>query len=147
MSRRNTGQSIVEYAILLGVIIAVLLIMQVFVKRGYQGGLKDAADKMGDQFSASSTTIKQTREMLTDQNIVEGVGTDSTINNFAESAGLTSAPTDVVSQGVYSFNQRTGGESKATLESKTASASQEKTRRSEYQTDTVEDFASPLSAE
>ena len=142
MLKRNTGQSILEYAILLGVIIAALLIMQVFVKRSYQGSLKESADKMGEQFAAGGTTTKQVRKMTTDQNILEGVATTDTIDTF-KPADLDESALDAVSEGVYSYNQRTGGKSTVTVQSKTDSAAQEKTRVSEYQTDEVDDFESP----
>ena len=50
------GQSIVEYALLLGVIISALLIMQVFIKRAYQGRIKQGADEVGQQYSPGHTT-------------------------------------------------------------------------------------------
>jgi len=143
MLRRNTGQSILEYAILLGVVIAALLIMQMFVKRSYQGGLKESADKMGEQFSAGGTTIKQERVMTTDQNIIEGVATTAKINTFKPDA-LTDDAMDAVNEGVYSYNQRTGGKSTMTTQQKTESAQTEKVRAAEFQTNTVEDFGSPL---
>ena len=150
MLRRNTGQSILEYAILLGVVIAALLIMQMFIKRSYQGSLKESADKMGEQFAAGGTTIKQARTMNTDQNIVEGVATTAAkVNTFKPATGLLSTETalDAVSEGVYSYNQRTGGKSTVTTQTKTESANLEKTRAADYKDTekTVTDFTSPLS--
>ena len=139
MLRRNTGQSILEYAILLAVVIAALLIMQMFVKRSYQGSLKESADKMGEQFSAGGTTIKQDRVMTTDQNIVEGVATTDKVNTF-KPGELDVEAQDAVTQGVYSYSQRTGGKSTMTTESKTDSAAKEKARASEYQTTEVDDY-------
>ena len=143
MSRRNTGQSIVEYAILLGVVITALLIMQLLIKRSYQGGLKESADKIGEQFSASGTTTKQNRAMTSDQNIVEGVATTATINTFKPTA-LTENAQDALGSGVYSYSQRTGGKSTMTTQSKTDSAAAEKTRSAEFQKDEVTDFTSPV---
>ncbi|MFA5005721.1 MAG: hypothetical protein WC561_06335 [Candidatus Omnitrophota bacterium] len=143
MLRRNTGQSIVEYAILLGVVIAALLIMQMFIKRSYQGGLKESADKIGEQFSAGGTTIKQKRTMSSDQNIVEGVATDTTINSFKPSA-LDENAQDALGSDVYSYSQRTGGKSTMTTQSKTDSAAAEKTRASDFNTTEVTDFTSPV---
>jgi hypothetical protein len=143
MIRRNTGQSIVEYAILLGVVIAALLIMQMFIKRAYQGGLKESADKIGTQFSASGTTTSQNRTMSTPQVITEGVATTSLINTYAAPIGMESA-LDAAGQDVYSYTQRTGGKSTMTSESKTESTGMEKTRVSEYGAgETVEDFTMP----
>ena len=45
MFRRNrSGQSTAEYAIVLGLVIAAALAMQVYVRRGIQGKMKDATD-------------------------------------------------------------------------------------------------------
>jgi uncharacterized protein (UPF0333 family) len=138
------GQSILEYAILLAVVIAVLLIMQSFVKRGYQGSLKRSADSMGDQFSASSTTIKDEQKMAGDQNIVTEVATTTAV--MSQFSGQV--PSGVTVQGTldksaYSLNTRTGGVVTAESQSKTESASLEKARLSDYATTTVTDFTDP----
>jgi uncharacterized protein (UPF0333 family) len=44
------GQSTLEYAIVVAVIVAGLIAMQFYVKRGWEGKLRNAADNMGDQF-------------------------------------------------------------------------------------------------
>jgi len=49
--RKKKGQSILEYAVFLGVIIAVIIVMQIYVKRAIQGKFKSNADQLGDQFS------------------------------------------------------------------------------------------------
>ncbi len=41
---RNKAQSTAEYAILIGVVIGVLIVMQTYVKRGIQGRFKDSTD-------------------------------------------------------------------------------------------------------
>jgi len=53
--RRNKGQSTLEYAILIIIIIGALLSIQVYIKRGVQGRLKSATDDIGDQFSPGNT--------------------------------------------------------------------------------------------
>ncbi len=125
MLRRNNAQSIVEYAILLGVVIAALLVMQLFVKRGYQGGLKDASDKIGEQFSASATTMKQTRTMKTGdkQTIKEGTATNTKFNTFFGSTSVGSST--ALDKNVYSYSERSGGEITANTDSRTASLKQE----------------------
>ncbi len=57
---RNKAQTTLEYAILIGVIVAGLIAMQVYLKRGYQGKLKESADSMGQQFSPGYTTSNYT---------------------------------------------------------------------------------------
>jgi uncharacterized protein (UPF0333 family) len=55
--KRKKGQSTLEYAILVIIIIGALLSIQVYIKRGVQGRLKSAADDIGDQFSNGNTNI------------------------------------------------------------------------------------------
>jgi len=138
------GQSILEYAILLAVVIAVLLIMQSFVKRGYQGSLKRSADSMGEQFSANSTTIKEEQKMAGDQNIVTEVGTTTAImGNFSGQVPDGVSVQGTIDKNAYSLNTRQGGTVTAESQSKTESASQEKARLADFQTTTVTDFTDP----
>jgi len=50
------GQSTAEYAVLIAVAVGALLAMQIYVKRGAMGRLKDATDQIGEQFSPLHTT-------------------------------------------------------------------------------------------
>ena len=54
---QRKGQSTLEYAILIIVIIAALISIQVYIKRGVQGKLKSSADDIGDQFSPGNTNV------------------------------------------------------------------------------------------
>jgi len=56
-NRRRKGQSTLEYAILIIIIVGALLSIQVYIKRGVQGRLKSAADDIGDQFSPGNTNV------------------------------------------------------------------------------------------
>ncbi|MDP8213458.1 MAG: hypothetical protein P9X22_09280 [Candidatus Zapsychrus exili] len=56
--RRKKGQSTLEYAVLIIIIIGALLSIQVYIKRGIQGRLKSATDDIGDQFSPGNTNVK-----------------------------------------------------------------------------------------
>jgi Flp pilus assembly pilin Flp len=59
------GQSTVEYAVLLAVVAAALIAMQVYVRRGLQGRIRDLADQISpiqyeqDKISSSYTTSQQ----------------------------------------------------------------------------------------
>ncbi len=53
---KKNGQSTLEYAVLIVVIIAALVAMQVYLKRGVQGKLRESADQIGTQFSPGQTT-------------------------------------------------------------------------------------------
>ena len=121
------GQSIVEYAILLGVVITALLIMQVFVKRGYQGGLKESADKIGEQFSENATTTSQNRTMASgdNQKITEYVATGTEIKDFLP-AGAEAKQLVGVANKAYSYTERTGGQVTTESQSKTGSIEQER---------------------
>lgn len=53
---KHNAQTTLEYAILIGVIVGALVGMQLYLKRGFSGKLKESADSMGQQFSAGHTT-------------------------------------------------------------------------------------------
>jgi len=59
-NKRKKGQSTLEYAILVIIIIGALLSIQVYIKRGVQGRFKSAADDIGDQFSPGNTNVTKT---------------------------------------------------------------------------------------
>jgi len=61
MFRSNKkGQSILEYAMLVGVLVAVIVAIQIYVKRAVQGKLKSSADQIGEQFTTGQTYTTQT---------------------------------------------------------------------------------------
>ncbi len=51
------AQSTLEYAVIISVVVGALLAMRVFMKRGIEGKLHDAANDIGDQFDASESYI------------------------------------------------------------------------------------------
>ncbi|MBI3991048.1 MAG: hypothetical protein HY350_02755 [Candidatus Omnitrophica bacterium] len=65
------GQSTVEYALVIAVVVAGLLLMQHYVKRGYAGRLKSAADEMGEQYdpTAYSATFNINRQSNVTQTV------------------------------------------------------------------------------
>jgi hypothetical protein len=56
MGLYRRGQSLLEYSILFAVVLSAILIMQFYVKRGYQGRLKKEADTVGQQYAPGHTT-------------------------------------------------------------------------------------------
>lgn len=56
---KKKGQSTLEYAVLIVIIIAALLAMNQYIKRGLQGRLKSATDDIGDQFSPGNTNYSK----------------------------------------------------------------------------------------
>tara|TARA_B100000745_G_C19991638_1_gene336272 strand:+ start:167 stop:502 length:336 start_codon:yes stop_codon:yes gene_type:complete len=74
-NRRKKGQSTLEYAILIIIIIGALLSIQVYIKRGIQGRLKSATDDIGDQFDPGNTksNFTMTRSSETLETFTDGV--------------------------------------------------------------------------
>lgn len=58
--RKMKGQSTLEYAVLVIIVIGALLSIQMYIKRGLQGRLRSAADDIGDQYSAGNTNVTKT---------------------------------------------------------------------------------------
>jgi Flp pilus assembly pilin Flp len=86
---QKRGQSTLEYAVLIVVIIGALLAMQAYIKKGVQGRLKSAADDIGDQFSPGNTNeVRHTnRDSVTFESFNAG---NSTSNLLSESTNATS---------------------------------------------------------
>ena len=53
--KKMKGQSTLEYAVLIIIVIGALLSIQVYIKRGIQGRLKSATDDIGDQYAPGNT--------------------------------------------------------------------------------------------
>lgn len=58
--KNKRAQSTLEYAVLIIIVIGALLTIQVYIKRGVQGRLKQATDDIGTQFSPGNTNFKKT---------------------------------------------------------------------------------------
>lgn len=85
--RRKKGQSTLEYAVLIIIIIGALLSIQVYIKRGIQGRLKSATDDIGDQFSVGNTNVFKVhtvRSNTLDQFGISGQGVSKTTLLTAE---------------------------------------------------------------
>ena len=50
------AQSTLEYAILISVLVAALIAMQTYLKRGVQGKIRESSDQIGESFSPGYTT-------------------------------------------------------------------------------------------
>jgi len=60
MRVNKRAQGMLEYAVLIAIIVAVIVGMQVYVKRALQGKFKQTADQMGEQFTTNQTYSIQT---------------------------------------------------------------------------------------
>ena len=61
---RNTGQSAVEYSVLVIIIIGVFVATGNYVKRGIQGRWKAAVDDLGDQYDPRTAEIDITSSLI-----------------------------------------------------------------------------------
>lgn len=63
------GQSILEYAILIVVVVGALIGMQWYMKGGYQGRLRSASDDLGEQYSPTQaqSTVTTTSTSTTNE--------------------------------------------------------------------------------
>jgi len=138
------AQSMLEYALLLAVVIAGILIMQILIKRGFQGGLRDSADKLGDQYSVNQSVVSEDRSMMEEQVILEEVGTkeETGVQHYLEEGETVEGTFD---KDVFSLNKRTGGKSRSQVKQQTDSATKETFRWDEYiDDDEYDNYESPI---
>src|SRR5476649_1232961 len=85
---QKRGQSTLEYAVLIVVIIGALLTIQVYIKRGVQGRLRSAADDIGDQYSdGNMNEIRTTnRSSTTEETFNAGVAASNIVGNELENS-------------------------------------------------------------
>jgi len=94
------AQNIVEYTILLCIVLSALLIMQVYIKRSYQGRLKSEADTLGPQYSAGHTTSEAITETT--------VESETFVGGSTKGSELTSAVVDVPSGMSFTISKTEG---------------------------------------
>jgi uncharacterized protein (UPF0333 family) len=75
--RIKKGQSTLEYAIVIAVIVAALVVMQLYIRRGVQGRLRQSADDLGEQFAPSVTFNVNTTFDSNVQETIMGSGADT----------------------------------------------------------------------
>ena len=75
MLKRHKGQSTLEYAMIIAVVVAALLAMNIYMKRGVQGKLRESIDSVGEQYDAGEVTSKYTTEQKGDLITKEEFGT------------------------------------------------------------------------
>jgi len=80
--QKNRGQTTAEYAVLLGLVIAAVMAMQIYVKRGLQGKVKLETDKLGTQYEPDylSSTFTSNRDTTEAENIQAGGGVQRTLS-------------------------------------------------------------------
>lgn len=58
--KNRKGQSLLEYALLSAVVIAVIIAIQLYVKRSVEGKFKASADQIGEQFTTNENYVVET---------------------------------------------------------------------------------------
>lgn len=87
---RTKGQTTLEVVILIGFVVAALIAMGIYMKRGIQGRLKDSTDQVGEQYSAGNTVsvYNTTVGMTQTENMTTGGAVETVINrNRQEKTG------------------------------------------------------------
>ena len=59
MLRRRKGQSVLEYAVIIAVVVGALLAMQIYMKRGLENRMRQAGDDVGKQFALGATHVSR----------------------------------------------------------------------------------------
>jgi uncharacterized protein (UPF0333 family) len=91
---QKRGQSTLEYAVLIVVIIGALLTIQVYIKRGVQGRLKSAADDIGDQYSDGNTNVVKVTTKVS--NTIETSYQSGTVTNYTSPEVTNTAENSVI---------------------------------------------------
>lgn len=101
------GQATLEYGIIIAVLVAGLIAMQTYLKRAYQGKLRQAGDEIGEQFSPGYTL--GTRNIITNLSTNEFV--TITTDNMATTNTISSQnQSRSVIENVPAFNQEDWGD-------------------------------------
>ena len=82
--RKRKGQSSMELVIIMIIVMAALLSIQVYLKRGVQGRLRSAADDVGDQYSAGNTNVRKVVTVVSNTHESQDGGTQATTMNTPE---------------------------------------------------------------
>ncbi len=85
--KNKRAQSTLEYAILIIIVIGALLTIQVYIKRGVQGRLRQATDDIGQQFKPGSTNYRKT--MTTNSKTQESFASGVTRSQMIEADQTT----------------------------------------------------------
>ncbi|MFC1675082.1 hypothetical protein ACFL1K_04285 [Candidatus Omnitrophota bacterium] len=76
MLSKSRGQSTLEYAIIVVVVVAALIGIRYYMQRGVMGKLRDSADDIGEQYSAGITNTTILTDQMTPQVSIERFGRD-----------------------------------------------------------------------
>ncbi|MFH1655288.1 MAG: hypothetical protein ABH954_01600 [Candidatus Omnitrophota bacterium] len=101
---RRKGQSTVEYALIIAVVLAAFLTMQHYIRRGVEGKMRDSADSIGSQFD-ERTSLTHTVQQHTPFVTTETFGIDKTsVRNII----FTTASGGTADEGLSYYEVTTG---------------------------------------
>jgi Flp pilus assembly pilin Flp len=83
---RRQAQSTLEFALLVVAVAAALIAMDIYLKRGIQGKLRQSADELGQQYAPGNTSSSITTE--TSGHVITNVYSD-TVGNRTETTTIT----------------------------------------------------------
>ena len=110
MSNRR-GQSMVEYGVLMALVVAALLTMQVYAKRGLSGKVRQAADSIGEQYAPKEAASTFTLKVHTDTTTESKLEKDRPIGTGTQKADVMVTKTTINA----STTDRTGSETVGAL--------------------------------
>ena len=73
---KHNAQSTLEYAMVIACVVGAIIAMQIYVKRSVQGRLRDAADEVGEQYSAANTTSTFTQNIINPELVITNATTN-----------------------------------------------------------------------
>ncbi len=103
LTKKNKGQTALEYTVLIIVVMGALLTAQTYVKRGIQGRWKESVDQLGDQYDprTAETSLRQTMEASTNTLIITMNTTDGYWTRRTDDTISTERKTGYESVGSY----------------------------------------------
>jgi len=103
--RKNKAQSVLEYAAVISCLVAALLAMGVYIKRAYEGRLKQNADQFGAQYAVRKTTGSGVTNYISDSvsqtKIVDEVDLGYDLDGDGELEHDSTATYSINALGVY----------------------------------------------
>lgn len=88
------GQSTLEYAILVLIVIVALLAMQTYLKRGVQGKMRESSDSIAEAYSPAYTTsdMTYTSKATTQSTFLDGVTRTDIKSSLDDRVGKENIP-------------------------------------------------------
>ena len=102
---KQRGQSTLEYALIIAVVVGGLLLMQHYIRRGLAGRYRAASDDIGEQFDPSAYTANYTinQSSATQQTVTDRVTrTEHTADQISKRDGTEDVEAWGEDQDIYS---------------------------------------------